>query len=316
MAPVGRIAGEIGPFRDPSVNGDDSKDLFRQMLAEAAALVKKEAGGIGVQVADSMRPPVYDDRHLYYGSGGPRPEDIRQDTLGDCYFVAALASFAKQQPQRIQDAIRFDPQTKNFKVTLHGPLNIPFETEVTQREIKENIERQGGSVADNYIVGPIWPAVIETALAKRENDPFFSAILAEAENRNPDGSLGAGFLSIRGGLSSEAMEVISGQRGRDLAMNGIMPPRPVLQSAESALSQGIPVTLSSGDGSPGTVPHHVYMVEAVTFDANGVGTVTLRNPWGHNRGVPGSENPESALITVKADDLATAGAYFTVGPGT
>ena len=62
--------------------------------------------------------PRFDEQDLYAG-GQPRATDIQQDKIGDCYFVATLAAVAEKQPDRIQDAIKFDPATGNYTVTLH-----------------------------------------------------------------------------------------------------------------------------------------------------------------------------------------------------
>lgn len=107
----------------------------------------------------------YDDSDLY-GPNGPRSDDIQQNGIGDCYFVATLASVADQDPGHIQESIRYNEATETFTVTFYepGPDGKPVEREieVTQAEIQDNIDRGGGSWPD----GPIWPAVMEAAYAK------------------------------------------------------------------------------------------------------------------------------------------------------
>lgn len=115
-------------------------------------------------------PPSYTDEDLY-GPDGPQPQDIRQDSIGDCYFVATLSGMAGNADGQnaIQESITYDEQTGNFTVTFYeqGPDGQPQQRQVvvTQADIQDNIDRGGGSQADNG-GGPIWPAVMEAAYAK------------------------------------------------------------------------------------------------------------------------------------------------------
>lgn len=120
--------------------------------------------------AEKPSVPSYTADDLY-GPNGPQPEDINQDSIGDCYFVATLSGMAGNADgdQQIQDSISYDEQSGNFTVTFYeeGPDGKPQERQVTvtQEDVRDNIARRGGSQADNG-GGPIWPAVMEAAYAK------------------------------------------------------------------------------------------------------------------------------------------------------
>src|SRR5690606_10267155 len=118
--------------------------------ADAAADPTGAGGGTRERPPDGEGLPVTDG-HLCGAPRQPEPWHIDQDSLGDCYFVATLAALAAQQPELIQDAISYDPDTGVFTVTLHeregrGPFGLfgsstrEVQIEVTQDDIQDNID--------------------------------------------------------------------------------------------------------------------------------------------------------------------------------
>lgn len=96
----------------------------------------------------------YTTADLYGSDGRPRASDIDQDRIFNCYFLAPIGALGEQQPDRIRDAIRFDPKTGDFAVRLYRPPNAdergrgqtgPMEESVTvsQDDLRRNIERLG-----------------------------------------------------------------------------------------------------------------------------------------------------------------------------
>ena len=233
---------------------------------------------------------------------------------------------------RIRDAIKFDPATGNYTVTLHkeewswlppGYQTKEVKVEVTQQEIEDNLKRGGGSTVDNKTGTdkPIWPAVMETAYAKMHDD-------------NPSDGLAEGYKEIDGGKAYDAMFAITGTEGENIEPTGLLSASMNAELMEKqiskALGEGRPVTLSTdpenrsvwevltgGEGKQdGLVDNHVYVVERVYKDSNGEVKVELRNPWSTNNNVGEGKDTPNATITVNLRDLIdTEGLeYVNVGP--
>lgn len=63
----------------------------------------------------------YTAADLYGSDGRPHAADIRQDNIYNCYFLAPMGALSEQQPDRIRDAVRFNPETGDFTVRLYRP---------------------------------------------------------------------------------------------------------------------------------------------------------------------------------------------------
>jgi hypothetical protein len=306
--------------RNPATGGEQLLRRLFPSWTDGQAIVK-----------DKQQPgPRFDEQDLYAG-GKPSATDIQQDRIGDCYFVATLAAVAEKQPDRIRDAIKFDPATGNYTVTLHkeewGWLPPGYQTkevkvEVTQQELEDNLKRGGGSTVDNKsgTDKPIWPAVMETAYAKMHDD-------------NPSDGLAEGYQEIDGGWAEDAMFAITGSEGENIEpmFGGDVGAELMQHQISKALDEGKPVTLSTdpenrdlwemitgGDGKQdGLVDNHVYMVERVYKDSNGEVKVELRNPWATNNNVGEGKDTSSATITLNMKDLIDTGGLesVNVGPG-
>ena len=76
---------------------------------------------------------------LYGADGRPRVSDIRQDEIYNCYFLAPMGVLGEQQPDRIRDAIRFNPDAGDFTVTLYRPPNAQERSQGQTTPIQESI---------------------------------------------------------------------------------------------------------------------------------------------------------------------------------
>jgi hypothetical protein len=303
---------------------------FTAQLAYDATRLAPRVDATRIAAEQPTPPPRFDAQDLYAGDG-PRATDINQDRLGDCYFVATMAAIAEHQPDRIADAIQFDPQSGNYTVTMHekewGWMPPGWQTKevqipVTQQELADNLQRGGGSTVDNRIGTdkPIWPAVMETAYAKMHDG-------------NWSDGLSQGYQEIDGGHSYDALFALTGTEGETLTplmFDSKVSAEIMGTQISEALADGRPVTLAT-DPEPrslwkvmtggeatqdGLVDNHVYMVERAYTDSNGDVQVELRNPWGSNQNVGEGRDTWSSTITVKLQDLIeTAGLdYMNVGP--
>lgn len=257
---------------------------------------------------------------LYGADGRPHAEDVDQDDIFNCYFVAPLGALGEYQPDRISDAIRFNADTGDFTVTLYRPPNARERSEgqtdpiresidVSQEDIRNNIRRDGGGTVDNNRDrnGPLWPTVLEAGFA-------------ELYGRDQQGrvNLGDGYEVIgsvtRGGSLSDGMYALTGESGRSLRIQSPDAPRlqatgpnyvnrpepPPFQApfradtlvvgeayaqVEQALAAGRPVSMSTQgrDVRDGLEESHAYMVVGVSRDPQtNEPLVTLRNPYGNN----------------------------------
>lgn len=264
----------------------------------------------------------YATADLYGSDGRPRASDIDQDRIFNCYFLAPIGALGEQQPDRIRDAIRFNPETGDFAVRLYRPPSAdergrgqtgPVEESVTvsRDDLRRNIESEkGGSTVDNHRdrSGALWPAVLEAGFAELYGrDPQGRINLRTGYEMIGDstrgGSLGDGMYALTGDAGDRIRITVPAggpplvRTGNDHVDRGPPPfsapaspaSRVSLDDArtqvEQALAAGRPVSLSTQgrDVRDGLMESHAYMVMGITRDAqNGDTLVRLRNPYGNN----------------------------------
>jgi hypothetical protein len=275
----------------------------------------------------SKQERQYTAADLYGSDGRPHAADIDQDDIYNCYFLAPTGALGERQPDRIRDAIRFNPESGDFTVSLYRPPNederkagrtgpIPESVTVSQEDIRYNIRREGGGTVDNNRErnGPLWPTVLEAGFA-------------ELYGRDSQGrvNLGSGYDMVgdptRGGALSDGMYALTGEAGRNIRINGgpelvttgpdhvkrSEPPpfradarrhRLELDAAytevEQALATGRPVSMSTQgrEVRDGLMESHGHMVVGVSRDPQSKEPlITLRNPYGTSQGVgEGNQN--------------------------
>src|SRR5687767_6207754 len=91
----------------------------RELALELLGLSGDGAPGNVGAPARPQQTPRFEGNDLYGPGGNPRAADIDQDSIGDCYFVATIGALAEKQPDRIKNAIDYDPATGNYTVKLH-----------------------------------------------------------------------------------------------------------------------------------------------------------------------------------------------------
>lgn len=262
----------------------------------------------------------YTTADLYGPDGRPHAADIRQDEIYNCYLLAPMGALDEQQPDRIRDAVRFNPETGDFTVRLYRPPGaqereqgrtgpVPESVIVSQDDIRRNIREQGGGTADNNRErnGPLWPTVIEAGFA-------------ELYGRDAQGrvDLDRGYRTIGavtgGGGLADGTYALTGESGRNLQIthSDAPPMRPTgpdhvarpepppyqaprqgarvsLDTAyaevEQALAGDRPVSMATqgSDVRDGLERSHAYMVTGIARDPlTNEALITLRNPYGTN----------------------------------
>lgn len=220
------------------------------------------------------------------------PSDVNQDALGDCYFVAALASVAKQNPDLIKNNIQ-DNGDGTYTVTLYEKktsweLGFPptqkttFEkhTEVVTAEFpqgewtdpKGNVYKVDAHAGFENNQKEMWPLLMEKAYAQWQGD----------------GNLIKGYAEISGGHTDQALEAITGNASKVYDADDLS----ITKLAELN-KQGHAITLDTrGDRwldeyipskfKDGILikSHTYYLTDVDTANKQ----VTIRNPHGWDKG--------------------------------
>ncbi len=239
----------------------------------------------------------------------PKPEDVRQGDLGNCYFAASMASLAQTNPEAIRNAIRERPDGR-YDVTLYdrgGPDGAPRERTITV-DGKLPVDADGKPSYMQPVNGQAWPAIIEKAYAQLQGGY---------------GNIGAG------GNSEDAMFALTGRTATATDVSPEMRARERTQHFEairSALQSGKPVTAGTTDDRRQLTSRYDLGHQYAVTGAGGQGAdryVEVLNPYGlanvsgdHRSSVdtqhykPGRT---SATIRVPLDKFFTRFDGFVVG---
>ena len=251
-------------------------------------------GDGGKKIDDDVRvvgwDPVTDPlfRSPGGGEGTVDPNDIDQQSLGDCYFVAALASLASDDPAAIRNNI-VDHGDGTFTVTLHqwvdGELK-PVEVTVTnEMPVTEIYDDDAGSwePKDGYTAGEadgeLWPRIYEKAYAQLLGD----------------GDLVDGYSEIIGGDGADALEALTGRPSTTIETGDL-----TIDELDKLLDDGAVLPASQrevpgsgwwifgGDtgnyeiGDDQIHTRHQYWVEEINHSVDPP-TVIVRNPWDYDK---------------------------------
>jgi len=219
-----------------------------------------------------------------FAPGGPSYTDIKQGSVGDCYFLASLAALSTTHPMLLQQsitplgdgtyAVRFYKDGKEVYLRLDGDLPTNSSGQLVYA-------RAGGG-------GSIWVPLLEKAYA------FFRT------GSNSYTSIGSGWMS-------DVFPVLTGQGSTSRSVGGTA--AMVYDFLETQLNAGKAVTAANTGVTAGPiVGGHAYTVMSVQM-INGDMTVTVYNPWGYD-GIAWDSNSSDGLLTLTVAQFQT---YFTGG---
>jgi hypothetical protein len=226
------------------------------------------AARIGVDLnGGDLADPALDDSSARYrnfaanplfASTGPTADDIGQGYVGDCWYLATLASIAKTNPNAIRQAV----------VELgDGTYAVQFATASGAKAFVR---------VDADLPTASWGGMLYADLGAQKS--LWVAIMEKAYACYRDGGL-ASYADLDGGWMDEAF----GDLG--YASNAIWDVSngdDLLQRISDELSAGKAVTIAINtpkNGAP-VVGSHAYTVVSVDTDGQGNRTLVLRNPWG------------------------------------
>jgi hypothetical protein len=204
------------------------------------------------------------------------PNDVKQGSLGNCFFIAAMIAVARANPQAIQDLIRSNADG-TFTVTLFirptaadrpKAVRIRVDAQLPVRRAGVPLYAGVGDANDESV--ELWPALIEKALAQLKGS--YDAISG--------GNIGQDFV-FRG-----ATELLTGKPEGRHPVAGLTEDE-ALMLISRALEQGKPVVAGTrqlddeAENRAATAVNvygnHAYAPVSVDLARR---TISLTNPWG------------------------------------
>lgn len=265
-------------------DGITRKDLHAHatMICESNEIrLLGEVGGVLARTSESQLGGA-----TYELFGGKKPADsikpdaIKQGQLGDCSFLSGLASVVKSNPALIERMIK-DNNDGTYTVTFPGapgePITIDAPTQV-EAGLFNGVGENG-----------TWALVIEKAFGKycqQGASPRYPYLDQRGVGSTPVEGAGAG-----ADLCS-TLELLTGNRTVGYKMNSLR--SHLRQELQDAFTSSPPRAVTAGTSTDpasagksgktedGFATIHAYSVIGFDPDGPGGGTVTIRNPWGHN----------------------------------
>lgn len=207
--------------------------------------------------------------------------DIKQGAVGDCYFVAALASIAHHNPEYIENMIT-DNGNGTYTVSFGGDLgDVTVDDDFATNSSGNSVYASTGSSSNPEL----WVAIVEKAYAQANGS----------------------YETIEGGRANEAIAEITGQDNFTVDHPSDFDPADL----QTALENGQSVTassLSSNDGkktrtSDGFVTSHAYVVTDVQQNASGEWEITVYNPWGSDSDT--GDGTSDGFTTISVEEFNT-----------
>ncbi len=248
---------------------------FYQPVTDPAKAVSLEIAGQDiVDPAAGYSYYNYSTRPLFLD--GPEASDIRQGSLGDCYFLASLASLADTDPQTLRQMIA--PMGD-------GTYGVRFFRDGAPVYLRVDGQLPGSRVAPAYAKlspeGETWVALAEKAYA---------------QFRTGSNS----YTSLSGGWMDPVYQAVTGQATTRVmgSASGLAATLASYLAAGHAVSAG---TWSTTSGP--VIGSHAYAVRAVET-SGGETYVTVYNPWGFD-GKGTDSNPDDGLVRLTLAQFQT-----------
>jgi hypothetical protein len=226
---------------------------------------------------------------LYGPTGAPTVEAVNQGQLGDCFFLAAVASVVSRNPTDITDIIA-DNLDGTYTVTFPGQSAISV-SGPTDAELGQYANGKGHG---------FWITVIEKAYGIHRGGQ--QAIPSEGAD---DGM----------GTVATGIAVLTGH-STNLDTLGLTSREVTVARLDEAFDNDRIVTVGTRNTLPweedeaphGLVPAHQYSV--LDWDS-ATSTLTLRNPWGHGERSDNADGTDDGTFTMTLDEALET--FATIG---
>lgn len=229
-----------------------------------------------------------------FSSGGPQYADINQGDLGDCYFMAALATEAQQNPLLIQNMIQsVGAGVYSVRFQVNGEADyVTVNSQLVGLDPHQGYNPSGGAQIFANNASNLWAPLLEKAYAELMSQ---SGIVTYAGVGDIDS-----YSALNGG-DSNGLQAITGQQVVEDyidAGTSLATARDYLNAVQSAFNahEGVMLGTSNNAQSPNDnwVAGHMFAVTGVNAAA---GTLDLFNPWGTAAAHPGFETQFTATIS-------------------
>lgn len=210
-------------------------------------------------------------------------DDALQGQVGDCYFIAALASVAKTHPELLANAVKTNRDgtyTVTFFENKQGKLSpVKITIDGTLANRSGRLEYAAARETKE-----LWPMIFEKAYAAWKG----------------------GFDAIEAGMSATALEALTGAKPDFFAVTSDSNQSELWADLKKVTAGGGCVVALSKPWDPserGVVADHAYTLLGVE-ERNGQKLVHLRNPWGERE--PGQDGRDDGIFSMPLEKFITS----------
>lgn len=214
---------------------------------------------------DCREKPLYSDKI-------PKIEDVNQNQLGVCYFLAAVVSVLAVDPQKIMDCLE-DQNDGTVIVKLYDP----YKGDLHKIKVEKSIPNLNDSYSFIFNNSPLWIHILLKG---------FVASKLYVSSRN--------YKDAEGGFTAPMLRMLTGNEaklynGIDI---GIMGRKKLVKIISDAIKNKnfvgcvfSPQTefgkqlISTYDSENTLVDHHAYSIIGISQN----NFITIRNPWGKDK---------------------------------
>lgn len=229
---------------------------------------------------------------------GASPSDVKQGSIGNCYFAAAMGSIAQSNPEKLQDMIK-DNGDGSYDVTFKVKSGYGYRAKYKDKTVTVD----GDLVVRSPGGRPLYGAANTNYNDKEKMEMWYPIVekAYAALHGNSYHEVGDG------GRSSDVFEsVLGGNASYKLISSG---PERIYKQIAEASEKGWPVAASTyGKDSPEAERYagaklyawHAYSVLGVE-EEGGKKYVQLRNPWGNTE--PGNDGKNDGIFRLDIEQF-------------
>ncbi|HEX8911068.1 MAG TPA: C2 family cysteine protease, partial [Humisphaera sp.] len=235
----------------------------------------------GQDLADPSLSGLSDRKAVYgrtfsdvplFAAGGPKLDDVDQNNLGTCWFMAAIGGIAKAKPDLIRTSVT-ELGDGTYAVRLFSGSTAKFYRVDGQLPVRTDNPNMAAFAAPRN--GAMWSPILEKAMALHR-------------------TAGGTYKAAESGEGTEAFAMFN--KPRDYWGTYWHSEDSMATKMRSVLAAGGAVTVGSDPGFLVTSVEssHAYTVVSVSSDLK---SITLRNPWARD-GAGSTDGNDDGYVTM------------------